>query len=416
MKTKQFFVEILKKVDSTKEAWLTSKPTITYDNQAELESTVKKMITQDLPLSAFETYHLKFTSSLLFRDLLFTVRPCIAWSSSFRINPITPDRIAIEDNDFDDLDLQLMDSHMNPVYERFTSGESLDKLKLSLYLGTITQYVVVIDSRTLMCFIATLHEMDADGFATIIKTLCEVMGFDNYDQLPKTSAKSLYSKLKVGDDTDYSALTPNKDYPISDYVEQESPFNIAFLDVIVNASTGGQFLRQHFSTVRNQMYDIVKKIGYKKSLMMTCSDRFRYQSFGDILNFRQLVSRRCCWVCNFDWEYETSGVESWSDILRPMINQMSLHDFAKSLPCKLSWKNCSVSEETRLRLWKEKGQTGVAPDQNVCCPILVGDKSMVEVRGKFYKSNSVIFDMWKELAAAGWIKEDPTKWSEERES
>lgn len=415
MNKKPFKVEVLRDMDSTREAWLTSKPTITYDSDEDLQNTLSKMCEQDLPLSAFHEYHLRIESSILFRDLLFTIRPCIAWSSSFRINPITPDRVFIEENEqWDELDDEMLDTGMIVPFEQFANGAPLDHVKLLLFLGTMTQYVIAIDSRTLMCLIATLYDLDKVGFKSHIKELCKVLGYDSFEDLPKTVAKSLFDKLKVGDTRNYSLLEPNQDYDISEYYEQEE-CHIGTLQAIVNASTGGQFLRQHFSIMRCQLFDLVKEKGYKTMMLARCNDRFKYQSIGQIENFHQLASRRICWVCNFDWEYSKSGVESWSDILKPLIMNLSIHDFAKLLPCKLAWQNCTVSEETRLRLWKEKGQEGVVPDENPPCCILVGDPNQVKVRGEFYKSDSEIFNRWKQMADSGWIKPRDTKWSEENE-
>lgn len=415
MNTKNFKVEVLNKMDSTKEAWLTSKPTITYIDEKDLNDTVEKMRTQDLPLAAFEEYHLRIESSILFRDLLFTIRPCIAWSSSFRINPITPERVAIESNDqWTENDLDIIDNCMQVPYEQFKNGEPLDHVKLGLFLGTMTQYVIAIDSRTLMCLIATLHELDEIGFSSHITSLCKVLGYSSYDELPKTAAKSLYSKLSTGDITNYSDLEPDQDYEISEYYTNELA-KVGILQAIVNASTGGQFLRQHFSLMRCQLFDLVKEYGYVMTMMRRCSDRVKYISVGQIENFHQLASRRICWAANWDWEYKKSGVESWSDIIKPIICDMSIHDFAKLLPCKLAWKNCSVSEETRLRLWKTKGQEGVVPDSNPCCPLLIGDPKQVERRKKFYGSDSSIMRMWEQLVDSGWIKECETTWSKENQ-
>ena len=414
MNYKPFKVDVLRKIDSTKEAWITSKSTIKYDSEEELQTTVNKMASQDLPLAAFVSFQLRIESSLLFRDLLFTIRPCIAWSSSFRINPIQDGNIFLEGDKSDYKDVEsFIDSHMDGVYYQFDQGNPLDEVKLGLYLGTMTQYVITIDSRTLMCLIATLVEMDSDGLAYHISELCEVLGYSIYQELPKTSAVSLYNKLKLGDDTNYSDYTPNKDYKVSTFTRNHELF--ATLDVIVNASTGGQFLRQHFSLMRTNLFDTVKHKGYKECLLLECSDRFRYISCGQVENFTQLVRRRICWVCNFDWSVDDCGVESWTDIIGSLVEKMTPQEFAKMLPCRCNYKACTVSEETRLRLWQNKGVEGVIPDENPPCPILVGDPSYVQKRIDFYKSNSTIVDKWKSLVENGLIRERETKWKQENE-
>lgn len=415
MNRKSFKVEVINQMDATREAWITSKPTISYSSEEELRSTINKMIEQDLPLSAFRQYHLRIESSLLFRDLLFTVRPCIAWSSSFRINPITPDRIFFEDMELINDENRMLDEGMEIPYKEFAEGKPLDSVKLGLYLGTMTQYVISIDSRTLMCFIATLHDIDSEGFKYHISELCKVLGYNSFSELPKSSANSLFNKLKVNDKTDYSCLTPEEDYSISKYTELLDDHSFGSLEVVVNASTGGQFLRQHFSLMKSQLFDYVFELGYKAMCFSKCSDRFKYISVGQRENFEQLVRRRSCWVCNMDYEYEKSGVESWGDILKPFVEKLTPIEFAKILPCRCNWKNCSVSEETRLRLWKQKGIEGVVPDENPVCPILLGDPDQVNKRIDFYHSDSAVIDKWKELVNSGYIKRKETKWTKENE-
>jgi hypothetical protein len=421
MNKKSFKVDVINQMDATREAWTTSKPTISYSSEEELQETVNKMIEQDLPLSAFKQYHLRIESSILFRDLLFTVRPCIAWSSSFRINPITPDRIFFEEMDsWTADDNQRVEQGMQKPYAEFAVGKPLDSVKLGLYLGTMTQYVISIDSRTLMCFIATLYDLDKEGFKYHITELCKVLGYDSYEKLPKGAVNSLYEKLAVHDLTDYSLLTPKKDYPISSYTDFSEAIGMeipptCMLQAVVNASTGGQFLRQHFSIMRCQLFDYVKEYGYKNVCLLKCSNRFRYVSVGQRENFTQLIRRRICWVVNWDVTFDNNGVESWGDILEPFIQSMTTNEFASLLPCKCNWKKCTVSEETRLRLWKNKGIDGVVPDENPVCPILLGDPAQVEKRIEFYGSTSSIAEMWKKLVDEEYLKLKTTKWTLENE-
>ena len=412
---KPFKVEVLRSIDSTEEAWLTSKATIKYDNEDELKKTVKEMASQDLPLSAFKQYHLRIESSILFRDLLFTIRPCIAWSSSFRINPIRPGNIFLEST-IEPLKDRLVILHesLEEAYKWFEGGRPLDEVKTFLPVATMTQYVVSIDSRTLMCVIATLYDMDKLGFAYHIMKLCNVLGYSDYGELPKTSANSLYNKLCTGDTVNYSMLTPNESFRISEYKEYSD--YCAELTTITDLSTAGQVLRQHFSLMRYQGFDVVKTLGYVGVLReFTCQDRLKCIAVGQVESFKQLIRRRICHVVHWDSEYETSKIISWADILKPMISGISTKEFASLLPCKCNWKKCSVSEETRLRLWKNKGVAGTVPDANTVCPILVGDPSLVQKRKEFYNSNSCIMSKWEDLVAEGFIRKTETKWSAENE-
>ena len=412
---KPFKVEVLRSIDSTEEAWTTSKPTIAYKSEDELKKTVKEMASQDLPLSAFKQYHLRIESSILFRDLLFTIRPCIAWSSSFRINPIRPGNIFLESiiEPLKD-ELVLFTEELKDAYKWFEEGRPLDEVKTLLPVATMTQYVVSIDSRTLMCIIATLYDMDKLGFAYHIMKLCNVLGYSDYGELPKTSANSLYNKLCTGDTTNYSFITPNKDFKISEYKEYSD--YCAELTTITDLSTAGQALRQHFSLMRYQGFDVVKTLGYVGVLReFTCQDRLKCIAVGQVESFKQLICRRICHVVHWDSEYETSKIISWADILKPMISGISTKEFASLLPCKCNWKKCSVSEETRLRLWKNKGVAGTVPDANTVCPILVGDPSLVQKRKEFYNSNSCIMSKWEDLVAEGFIRKNETKWSAENE-
>lgn len=404
MKFQKFQVQILQQTDVTKDAWLISKPTAQYESEEELDEVIEGMVTQDLPLSAFKHFDLAIKSSLLFRDLLFTIRPCIAWCSSFRVNPITEEYIEIEDSIgmYDDLDKAFIDSNMQKVYKWYEDGQSNDVLKQWLYLGTMCQYTISIDSRTLMCLIATLHDLDAGAFSYHIQRLCEVLGFEGFEDLPKASANSLFEKLRVNDEFNYSELEPNYDFNISEFTSNEA-LQVGILNVVVDASTGGQFLRQHFSLMRNQMFDIVKKYGYKYTCMYTCKDRFRYISFGPIQNFHKLCSKRICWAAHFDHSYERSKQISWADIVDPIIGKLDVHEFAKLLPCRLAYQNCEIVEEMKTRLDHNI-------DKNPPCPIFTGDPSWIEKRVEYIKSDSRIMDYWLKMKENGLIKERDTKY------
>lgn len=403
MKVSNFKVEVLNKMDSTREAWLTSKPTIKYSSESELNDHLDKMKTQDLPLSAFKHYDLKITSSLLFRDLLFCIRPCTAWASSFRITPLTDDYLSIESGNYNSHELNKMEHQLNKSKKSFSEGNPLDSIKDQLPLATMTSYVISIDSRTLRCLIATLVDLDPVAFLDQLSALAEVLGEGSFRSVIKNpSAKSLLPKLRMS-----SNEPVNRSYSKHSRLDEYT----SSIECGVQANIGAQFIRQHFSKIRSSMFDEVKTLGYNKVKSYPCTHRFKYYVAADNESLYQLLSRRVCWAANWDWDSK----DSWALILKDLVISFNATEFAKLLPCKCNYKACTVSQETRLRLWKNKGVDGVTPDDNPVCPILVGDPNRVQMRKDFYKSDSIIMSKWEELRDNNIIRNKVTIWSNENE-
>lgn len=388
VKLTPFSVEVVEFIGAKgiREAWLTSKPTLKYDNESQIDTDVSAVLKNDLPIMGFYVYCLKIKSSLLFRDLMLSVRPINPWATSGRI--LKAENMGLEKHPDN---LIMKDTYLNylKVCDDQDAGTALDVSKRNLPLLTSTEFCCTIDLRTLVAFVKTLKHMDEYLYNSHGKAILEAIGL-NPNELDDMKSISIYDKLAVPEE----ALAHRK---LNDGVEYSETKVSYELSVNVAASLGAQFIRQHYARVRNSMFNEVKKYGYLHVASKSCADKFIFYSYGDLEQFTQLITRRTCWVSQFDYEDEFG----WSGIIGSVVENMTKEQFANNLPCKGCGSDCTIVSETALRLYSNRPDrdsfAGNKPDENPPCPLLIEDVSMLKLRKDMYGSKSRVYDKWLEL-------------------
>lgn len=383
-------------LDRTLEAWLLSKPNIKYNSDEEAEAEINKLITANLPISGFKIYYLKITSSIYFRDLLFSFRPMMPWAQSFRNKPIEDESVQISSECSTQDYYQTHIQKLNELKIRSKSGEALDVIKRYLPVTTLTSYSFFIDRRTLITIVKTLEDLSSELFSIYGKLLLEACSI-SMEQYKSTKVFGILDKLLITQKLELNSNERSKVIPILD---SDIYFSVNF-----EFATAAQFLRQHFSKIRYLEFNRIKTFGYFNCLNKFCTDRTQVSVLSDLVSFNRTISRRLCWFANFD----RIDHDSWAVILDDFMTKIKdQKEFENLLPCKGCSDNCDIFEEFKLRA-KKLGDPNLkdgltSADRNEICPILrdklcptrpISDifKSREESQG----SNSETFRMWKEI-------------------
>lgn len=395
IKQTPFNVTLLEKIGETamREAWLTSKPTLTYKNEEELQSYLDNVIDNDLPLTGFHNFALKIGSSIFFRDLIISLRPIQVWATSSRIAKIV--NLGLEGTEYS----EKTRADFEKVAELQESGESLDYSKRWCPLQQYTEFCCVLDLRTLLVFCKTVALCDNKLFESHCLPILEACKIP-LDRFVKMKAAPIYQKLSVPEEM-------QREVEAHDGVFYQETTTSYELGVNVAMSLGAQFLRQHYARVRFSGWNLLKEKGYKWILdNCNSASKFYYVSVGEKEQWRQVCSRRTCFVAQFDWSDEFG----WDSIIGKWVNKLPLDEFKKNLPCGGCGGRCNIFNETKLRLYSKRPESeafkGNKPDENPPCPLLIEAPSMIELRRKMYHSNSLIFEKWKEFVNH-YIKDNP---------
>lgn len=400
MLLRKFNVSLIENIGEKgmREAWLTSKPTLTYKNEEELQGYLDGVIKNDLPLSGFNMFCLKIGSSLLFRDLLFTMRPLQVWALSSRITKL--EKLGVESDYV--VHQETIDNY-EKVVKMQDNGESLDLSKRWCPLQQYTEYCVVIDLRTLLTFCKTVYYCDISLFNShCIPTLvaCNIKEELFFD----SSCKSIYDKLSIP-----GVIQGNIDAKGGVYY-REGMLNYE-LGVKVAQCLGAQFQRQHFAKMRTSLWNEVRAFGYANVLKKNAHDQFYYLSCGEISQWKTVVSRRVCWEAQFCVKDDGERC-SWNFILQGFVKDLNIRDFASLLPCKCNGRKCTIFDEGKLRLLSNRSDwnkwSDNKPDENPICPIMCQTPEYsMKKRREMYKSEGTVWEKWKELVEQGYIEENP---------
>jgi hypothetical protein len=326
-------------------------------------------------------------------------------------------------------------SELSEVIRLEDEGVALDVAKRRLPLYLMTTYNFTMDFRSLMCFLKTLDECDRTNLQPLIlqyllaiketiiqyKTEEFKLWFNEIDEASKAEwlleyfyshpSRSIYDRLSIPESwlEQLTWYDGNENPPMTradklkQVTSQVNRNDLTFeLGVYISNALGAQFVRQHYSKIRCGYFNLVKNSpdGYLSLANDTCEHKTYYISTGDVQALDQLVSRRTCYVAQFDWVDEFG----WGSIIGGIVSKMTDEEFKQSLPCRGSCHTCTITDETKLRLHSKTGHgstDGHVPDENPLCPILVENKQWMKVRTDFYGSDvdSPVVKKWIEMSS-----------------
>lgn len=384
-------IELVDKKDNLMDAWRISRPH--FDPNTFEREGLEKL---DLPLTSFITYTFDITSSLLFRDLLCTLRPISIWAKSNRSVPITPENYSIL-SEYKNFNPKWHQDQMNEVYTLVEEGKPQDYAKLKLPLSGETTYALSIDDRTLMNFINVLRLHSKDLYEVYGKKFLKAIGKEeNY--VTDRVMVDIYDKLAISEN-EYAECGKGM-ARIGDFVHEVHK---------VRGNLMAQYLRSHYSTVKNELFNLINNynLSDKELNELTCESHLVVGIYCHEDNYKKIVQNRSCYFAHFDKEDDNS----WSYVIGDYVEKMTPQEFLNSLTCKGKCEGCTLYSDMlpKVNAGKVVESNGkkFSGEVNFVCPIFIARPDRVKIRKDIYNSDSRIFKKWEECYNAGLLPDNP---------
>ena len=364
-------IKVISSTDDMLDVWRISRPHVLKSEDDSL--TNMDLLKMNLPINQFKVLTLHFKTSILFRDLIFTFRPTSSWAKSNRIVKFTKDNIWLSE----DASILLTPDHLlevhkklDSVVEMVTNGERQDYAKKYLPLMTETEFCINVNYRTLINIVHTFEVHFPAYFVIFYNALCEVIKEFNYEY--KEAIKTdLYNDVALTDDE------------IEMKEGHQSLASINVIKVNIKANLMAQFIRQHSSTIKNGLWNLVQQT-YYAVCMSDCSLDVDCVAIISDSRWKNLVSTRSCWFAQMDKEDNSS----WSYVLGDYIDKLKPQEFMRILPCKGCGSNCKILKDMMPKIDHS--------DVNPPCPILLSNPFIIDQRMNQYQSDSRLMKKWKE--------------------
>lgn len=370
-------VKLVNMFDERINAWKISRPYL-KDDEINL-SDIERM---DLAVSGACSYELYFRSSIFFRDLLFSIRPAVGvWARSQRTIPFDTDNMFLS-GEYEGICDEYLQEKMRLVYEDLANGVPQDYAKKKLPMACSTEYSINMDDRTLVAFLKMLRIHCPSLYNVYGLKILNAIGRDD-SYVVNRNCKDIFDKLKVSK-SEYDAVGTT-----------ETHMEMFMGSFRQSANLASQFIRQHYSTVKNELYNIMDGRNIADFSHLLCNDEIVVVLYADKKSFEKVISVRSCFFGQWDMEDNSS----WSSVIGTVVKDMSPQEFISMLPCKGHCDKCGIYKDMEARI--------KCQEVNPVCPILAEKPSIVKARGKKYNSNSIIYNKWVELVDNGLISDNP---------
>ena len=340
--------------DSRENAWIYSRPGFDHS-----DLDMEKIGSMDMSLNSLCMLTFEVTSSIVFRDWLFTIRPIFPWARSSRSAPLTIDNVDISD-EFGELGRIAILG----VLDDIKMGIPQDQAREHLPLSMSTSYTVSMDFRTCCGMIKTIEEMDKNMFMTYGR----LFGLQiNHIKGYKTSSVRPFH--------DSYAIDHNKD---------------GFKRVEVKFALMSQMIRSSNAYFRNELWNRIVHDGYNYLGNFDQADTVILDMFMEPHAYGKLMKLRSHWFA--DW-----SLDMWGTMVGDYIKNMDVWEFWDFIP------NGSSGEDPYHRdmLSRVNGE-----EHNLPCPIMLEAPYLVMQRLAKHGDNPVIAK-YVELVEAGCIMDNP---------
>lgn len=369
-------VELINQFDEKLNAWIISRPYLNHE-----DVNIKDIEKMDLPLNGFAHYVLKFTCSLYFRDLMLSIRPIVPWCRSQRTIPFDTDNLFLS-GEYENVNNEYLQEKMSEVYEDLKNHVPQDYAKKKLPMACSTEATVSMDDRTLIAFVKVLQLHCKDLYEVYGKLILKAIGKDE-SYINERNCKDIFDKLKVSD---------NEMKYVGTTSECMDMFHGCYR---ISNNLMAQFIRQHYSTVKNELFNKIDGASLYDISTELCNDDTIVVLYADKNAFSKVLSVRSCWFAQFDKEDSSS----WSSVVGPYVKNLKPAEFLALLPCKGNCERCGIKKDMEPRM--------DCIEVNPPCPILTQKPDLIEFRQNKYGSNSEIFKKWVELRDSDMIKDVP---------
>lgn len=353
--------------DNREKAWIVSRPMFDHsDFDLDLYGSM------DIGFNSLCTLTFEITSSIIFRDLLLTIRPIAAWARSSRATPFKREHMEIS-AEFKGL---ASEDGIDEAIARVEAGEPQDTARESLPMTMSTKFTVSMDFRTVCGLVKMLKEVDADlyniygkKFVTAIK---DIPGFKK-NRVPSFSDKYLPNTQEL---KRMSGLDLLHDFVSGAYI-----MKMAFMS---------QFIRNTHASIKSGLWLVCKKEGYMNLSSMMQGDRVPVYFYMNSGAYDGLMCMRSHWFA--DW-----SEDMWGSMVGDYIEGMTVEEFWKWIPSGDGKKD--PYEHDMLHRIK-------CEDPNLPCPIALENPLLIHERVKLFGMNPVVAK-YMELFIEGFVKDNP---------
>lgn len=360
----QPYVKLLGQMDYRKEAWKTSRPKFTEENLH-----FDKIEEMDLSLNSMLVYTFEMRSSVIVRDLIFSLRPLEGWALSTRSMPINRDTLKVS-SEFENSDAE---EKVERMFQLLESGKSRDQARGVLPAALSTTYTFTMDFRVLMGFCKAMEKLSKEIFD--LYCIHMLIATNNVERYKTTTVKNALEFNVIKAREKINGISGAGNYIIGHYE--------------MKLALASQFLRQHYSKVKIGFWNILENTNYlyididqnTPIDVSFCIDRTAYH---------HLMSMRAHWV--IDW-----SEDMWGGIVGDYVKDMWPHEFWAFLP------NGGGKEDP---YWADVYNRVIGEDPGMPCPIMCEWPLMLDLKEREV-GGSILMDKYRELVENGFIKNNP---------
>ena len=363
MKVFSNYVKLITKMDCRKEAWKTSRPQFSEENL-----NFDKVTEMDLSLNSMMVYGIEMRSSVIIRDLIFSLRPIEGWALSTRSMPVNLDTIRLAEEFSDDHKAY---KGITDMFDALDSGKSRDQARGVLPCAASSTYTFTIDFRVLMTFCKTMEKLSPEIFSIVCIPL-----------LAATNTVEDYQNTTVASAAEYYVIDEQEKI---NGIQQVG--NMVIGHYKMKMALASQFLRQHYSKIKIGIWNDIHRY---KVMNLSQNSMIDVVFYVDVNSYARLMAMRAHWV--LDWSQDM-----WGGIVGDFVKNMSTEEFWEFLP------NGGGKTDP---YWADVYNRVLHEDPGLPCPIMCEWPEMLE--GKIAEvGNSHITDQYRMLIKEGFIKDNP---------
>lgn len=358
-------VKLISVCDNRERAWKYSRPGFDHSNL-----DMENIGSMDMSLNSLCTLTFEITSSIMFRDFLFSIRPISAWARSSRSAPLTKSNLSLSD-EFHDWGSSGIDKTLKLIEQ----GVPQDKAREHLPMTLSTSYTISMDFRTVCGLLKTMVYMGKD--------LYNIYGIQFENEIEHISG---FKSNKVKDFYNNYALTE---------CEMESSKltrvgDMRYGSYLMKAALASQFIRQSRSIVKTNIWNMISWKGYLMASKIYQHNLIRVSFYSSVKAYDNLMRLRSHWFA--DWSNDM-----WGSIVGEYVKDMSVEEFWNFIPNG----NGKADPYYRDMLSRVNGE-----EHNLPCPIMLEYPDLIYQRLHEQGENPIIHK-YINFVELGLIKDNP---------
>jgi hypothetical protein len=351
-------------MDYRKEAWKTSRPKFTEENLH-----FDRIEEMDLSLNSMKVYTFEMRSSVIMRDLIFSLRPMEGWALSTRSMPINTDTVCLSseyEKSHDDY------SRIVHMFDMIKEGVPRDKVREVLPLSVSTTYTFTLDHRVLIGLLKTLHKHQFMLWIEYGIPLMVEAGMD-MDDLERSTVGTFLEYYKIDDKEKINGISKTGNMIHGHYK--------------MKMALASQFLRQHYSKIKIALWNTEFKV---RDFNLCQADMIDIVFYIDDNSYSRLMAMRAHWV--IDW-----SMDMWGGIVG---------DYVKDMTTKEFWEFIPNGNGKTDPYWADVYNRVLREDPGMPCPIMCEWPAMLDIKLEEV-GDSILLQKYRDLVTEGYIIDNP---------